>query len=83
MVITYICRGESGKPEWDLGKYEVVITSFLRPLVAIPETPPGEQGSMMQRCMKLQPARAVSVLFVTHKYEAVFRSHNPKWQTLP
>jgi hypothetical protein len=83
MVITYICRGESRKPEWDLRKYEVMITSFLRPLVAIPETPPGEQGSMMQRCMKLQPARAESVLFVMHKYKAVFRSHNPKWQTLP
>jgi hypothetical protein len=39
MVITYICRDESRKPEWDLGKYEVMITSFLRPLVAIPETP--------------------------------------------
>jgi hypothetical protein len=80
--MTHVCCGEQ-KTEWDLGKYEVVITSFLRPLVAIPETPHGEQGSMMQRCMKPQAARAESVLFVMHKYEAVFWSHNPNSKSFP
>jgi hypothetical protein len=32
---------------------------------------------MMQRCMKLQPEGAESILFVIRKYEAVFWSHNP------
>jgi hypothetical protein len=71
-VMIYIRRGESRKPEWDLGKYEVVVASFLRPIVAIPENLPDDQGSMMQRCMKPQPARAESILFVMRKYEAVF-----------
>ena len=76
-VMTYMRCGESRKPGWDLGKYEVVVASFLRPIVAIPENLPGDQGSMMQCCMKLQPARAESILLVIRKYEAVFWSHNP------
>ena len=75
--MTYIHRGENRKPGWDLGKYEVVVASFFRPIVAIPENLPGDQESMMQRCMKLQPTRAESVLFVMLRYEAVFWSHNP------
>jgi hypothetical protein len=38
-VMTYMRCGESRKPGWDLGKYEVVAASFLRPIVAIPENP--------------------------------------------
>ena len=75
-VMTYIHRGENRKPGWDLGKYEVVVASFFRPIVAIPENLPGDQESMMQRCMKLQPTRAESVLFVMREYEAVFWLNN-------